>query len=101
MGAPKTKQFSNEQRDFARIGKAIASPARVAIMQYLYHNRYASNKRLKELVGLSDTAVHQHIQILQKTGFVCSEYVDSNYTNFLNPGSYKDLAKIDWVLLAA
>lgn len=101
MGAPKTQQFSMEQRDFARIGKAIASPARVAMIQHLSQHRYASNKELKKLVQLSDTAVHQHIRILQRTGFVRSEYVNSNYTNFLNPMCYLDLEKIDWLISEA
>jgi ArsR family transcriptional regulator len=79
MGASKTELFTPVQRSFARTAKAIGHPARVVIIQHLMKVHYSSNIALTDIVGLSETTVHQHLQELRKAGMVSDMFIGKNH----------------------
>jgi DNA-binding transcriptional ArsR family regulator len=76
MGRSKQAQYTKEERNSARIGRAIAASARVVILKEIYQYRIITNKHISARVSLSGAAVSQHIQILKETGFIESMYFE-------------------------
>lgn len=99
MGASKKQQFSESQLDSARIGKAIASAARIAILQHVYRHTATTNKELLPILSLSEATVHQHLQVLVKTGFLEGDFFGNTHAYYFKPGVEPDLDKIEWLLV--
>lgn len=70
MGATKTDLFSKQQNDIAAMAKAIAHPARVAILQYLVKKSGCVGVELVEELGLSQPTTSQHLKELKSTGII-------------------------------
>ncbi|MDR0801125.1 helix-turn-helix domain-containing protein [Fluviicola sp.] len=98
MGASKKHQYSKNQLNFARIGRAISAPARVAILQHIYKNTATTNKELKSVLLLSETTVHQHLKVLVETGFIEGDFLGNVHAYYLKPAAKHDLHKIEWLL---
>jgi len=89
MAYAKKEQFSREDARLARFGKAIAHPARVAILKKLasYDNCYFSE--ISNEIPLADSTVSQHISELKKAGLVEWSYEPPRIKYFLNIGNWK------------
>jgi DNA-binding transcriptional ArsR family regulator len=98
MGASKKDQYSEEQIDAARIGRAIAASARVAILQYIHNHHAATNKELSCLLKLAEPTVHQHLQVLVQSRFIEGNFFGDMHTYYFRPDAQCDLDKIDWIL---
>jgi DNA-binding transcriptional ArsR family regulator len=70
MGATKTDLFTKQQNDIAAMAKAIAHPARVAILQYLVKKIGCVGVELVEELGLSQPTTSQHLKELKNTGII-------------------------------
>lgn len=75
MGRSKQAQYTKQELNGARIGRAIAASARVVILNEINKYHIVTNKSISERVKLSGAAVSQHIQILRETGFIESKYI--------------------------
>ncbi len=75
MGRSKHIQYTKEELNGARIGRAIAASARVVILHEINKYHIVTNKYISQRVNLSGSAVSQHIQILRETGFIESKYL--------------------------
>lgn len=75
MGRSKKYQYTEQELNGARIGRAIAASARVVILHEISKYHIITNKYISERVRLSNTAVAQHLQILRETGFIESKYL--------------------------
>ncbi len=75
MGRSKHLQYTVQELNSARIGRAIAASARVVILHEINKYHIVTNKSISERIKLSGTAVSQHIQILRETGFIESKYL--------------------------
>lgn len=100
MGATKKEQFTQEQIHMATLGRAIASPARIAILQHLKSNHIASNKELSSVLQLSRTSVYQHLKILHDAKLVDENYFCNDHGYFLNENAKREMEKIEWVFCA-
>lgn len=98
MGASKKDQYSKDQIDAARIGRAIAASARVAILQYIHDNHAATNKELSFVLKLAEPTVHQHLQVLVQSKFIEGNFFDDTHAYYFRPDAKSDLDKIDWIL---
>jgi len=58
MGTTKTHIFTQDQNDLAAMAKALAHPARIAILQYL---------------GLAQSTISQHLKALKTAGLIHGE----------------------------
>ncbi|AEA44701.1 winged helix-turn-helix domain-containing protein [Fluviicola taffensis] len=84
MGRSKQTQYTKEEKNGARIGRAIAASARVVILHEIHKYHIITNKHISERTSLSGAAVSQHIQILRESGFIESKYLgdDEGYRGY-------------------
>jgi ArsR family transcriptional regulator, arsenate/arsenite/antimonite-responsive transcriptional repressor len=70
MGITKTDLFTEQQNEIASIAKAIAHPARVAIIEYLLKvNACICNDIVNEL-PLAQPTISQHLRELKNAGII-------------------------------
>jgi DNA-binding transcriptional ArsR family regulator len=70
MGLSKTHQFTEEQNSLAEMAKALAHPARIAILQYLSTQKNCVCGSIVSEVGLAQATVSQHLKALKEAGFI-------------------------------
>ncbi|WP_353720246.1 metalloregulator ArsR/SmtB family transcription factor [Dyadobacter sp. 676] len=70
MGATKTDLFTKEQNELALMAKAIAHPARIAILQYLVKKNACVCGDLVEELGLAQATTSQHLKELKTAGII-------------------------------
>ncbi|MBC6608178.1 winged helix-turn-helix transcriptional regulator [Hymenobacter sp. BT188] len=73
MTYAKTTAFTAEQQQLARIAKALAHPARVAIIQLLASKRTCISGDIAAELPLSRTTVSQHLQELKALDLIRGE----------------------------
>jgi len=70
MGITKTDLFTEEQNRLAVLAKAIAHPARIAIIQHIIKSNTCINNELVNELGLAQATVSQHLKELKKVGIL-------------------------------
>ena len=70
MGLSKTEIFTDKQNRIALFAKAIAHPARVAILQQLFKLNTCYCGDLVKEVGLAQPTVSQHLKELKYLGLI-------------------------------
>jgi DNA-binding transcriptional ArsR family regulator len=73
MGLSKTQVFNRRQNQIAEYAKALAHPARVAILQQLIRNRSCICGDLVEQLPLSQSTISQHLKELKRIGLIKGE----------------------------
>jgi predicted transcriptional regulator len=94
MGATKTGLFTKQQNDIAVMAKAIAHPARVAILQYLVKKNACVTGGLVEELGLAQPTTSQHLKELKNAGIIQGSVEGTCISYCINPKvwkQYKDL----------
>jgi predicted transcriptional regulator len=70
MGVTKSAFFTKKQNQLAAVFKALAHPARIAILQHiLKQNACICNDLVQEL-GLAQATISQHLKELKNTGII-------------------------------
>jgi predicted transcriptional regulator len=70
MGVSKTDLFTGEQNALANMAKALAHPARIAILQYLLSTQTCINGDLVQVLGLAQPTISQHLRELKAAGLI-------------------------------
>lgn len=70
MGATKTDLFTKKQNELAVMAKAIAHPARIAIIQLLIRTDACICGDLVEELGLAQPTISQHLKELKNAGLI-------------------------------
>ncbi len=70
MGLSKTEAFSTEQNRIAELAKALAHPARVAIVQHLLKTKACICGDLVDVLPLSQSTVSQHLKAMKTAGII-------------------------------
>lgn len=73
MGATKTEEYSKTQVDLAQMAKALAHPARLAILQFLAQKKSCMCGDIVNELPLSQSTVSQHLKELKKVGLIKGE----------------------------
>lgn len=73
MGATKSYEFSVKENKLARYAKALAHPARVAILQLLASKQSCVCGDIVEELPLSQSTVSQHLKELKEAGLIKGE----------------------------
>jgi DNA-binding transcriptional ArsR family regulator len=73
MGVTKTQNFTADQNQVANYAKALAHPARVAILQYLIKQQTCICGDLVEELPLAQATVSQHLKELKAVGLIKGE----------------------------
>jgi len=70
MGRSKTSAFSREQNRLADLAKALAHPARIAILEFLASRNVCICGDIVEELPLSQATVSQHLAELKRCGLI-------------------------------
>ena len=70
MGVTKTEQFTDKQNRTANLLKALAHPARVAIVEHLLNTRTCVCGDLVNELPLAQPTVSQHLKELKNAGII-------------------------------
>jgi DNA-binding transcriptional ArsR family regulator len=70
MGLTKTEIFSEKQNKLARMMKALAHPARIAIIQHLVKINTCICGDLVDELGLAQPTISQHLKELKNAGLI-------------------------------
>ncbi len=70
MGLTKTEIFTNEQNELAIMLKALAHPARIAILQQIINANACICGDLVDELGLAQATISQHLKELKSAGLI-------------------------------
>jgi DNA-binding transcriptional ArsR family regulator len=70
MGLTKTAIFSEKQNKLASMMKALAHPARIAILQHLIKAQACICGDLVDELGLAQATISQHLKELKNAGLI-------------------------------
>ena len=73
MGLTKTQEFSIKENKLAKYAKALAHPARIAILGFLSKKRSCMCGDIVEDLPLSQSTVSQHLKELKEAGLIKGE----------------------------
>jgi DNA-binding transcriptional ArsR family regulator len=81
MGITKSEIFTAKQNKLANLLKALAHPARIAIIQRLVKAEHCICSDLVEELGLAQATISQHLKELKSTGIIkgCVEGTSVSY----------------------
>ncbi len=89
MGASKTDLFTKEQNDMAAMAKALAHPARIAILQYLVKKNVCVTGTLVEELGLAQATTSQHLKELKTAGIIQGTIEGTSVCYCIDPKVWK------------
>ena len=94
MAYAKTDLFDPKLNTVAVLFKALAHPARLAILHYLAETKVCITGDISDELPLSRTTVNQHLTELKKAGLIQGT-VDGAKVNYcLSPEKIKDLITV-------
>ena len=91
MGATKSEIFTEEQNKLAVQLKAIAHPARIAILQELIKANACICGDLVEDLGLAQATISQHLKELKNAGLIQGAIEGVSVCYCIEPKAWKNL----------
>ncbi len=73
MGVTKTEKFTSSQNRLASYAKALAHPARIAILEYIIRNQSCICGDLVNELPLAQATISQHLKELKQAGIIKGE----------------------------
>ena len=70
MGLTKSELFTERQNLIAKMAKAIAHPARIAILEYLIQHNTCVCGDIVDKLPLSQSTVSQHLKAMKEAGII-------------------------------
>ena len=94
MGLSKTELFREDQVATADIFKALAHPARVAILQHLANTNGCVCGGLVDELGLAQATVSQHLRELKRAGLIRGTVSGKSICYCIHPEGWKKAAEL-------
>jgi len=89
MGATKSYEFSVKENKLAKIAKALAHPARIAILNLLAKRQTCVCGDIVEELPLSQSTVSQHLKELKEAGLITGEIEGAKTCYCIDPKEWK------------
>ena len=70
MGLTKAQEFTKTENELAKIAKALAHPARIAIINHLIETKSCVCGDIVDELPLSQSTVSQHLKELKEAGLI-------------------------------
>jgi len=94
MGVTKTQVFTNRQNRIADLAKALAHPARIAIIQHLLKEKSCVCGDLVEVLPLAQATVSQHLKELKQIGLLRGEINPPRVCYCINESVWQEAKEI-------
>ncbi|GGK87962.1 ArsR/SmtB family transcription factor [Rufibacter glacialis] len=101
MGVTKTQNFTAEQNQMAAYAKALAHPARVAILQYLLKKQTCICGDLVGELPLAQATVSQHLKELKAVGLIRGTVEGTSVCYCIDAQKWEEVREIFLGLLAS
>jgi DNA-binding transcriptional ArsR family regulator len=85
MGTTKADLFTKKQNEIAAMAKAIAHPARIAILQHLVKINACICGELVDELGLAQATISQHLKELKAVGLIRGTIDGTSVCYCINP----------------
>jgi len=89
MGLTKTEIFTEEQNRLAKMLKAMAHPARIAILQNLIKVNACICGELVGELGLAQATISQHLKELKDAGLIQGTIEGASVCYCIDPAAWK------------
>lgn len=89
MGLTKTEIFTEKQNKLARMMKALAHPARIAIIQHLLKSQTCICGDLVEELALAQATISQHLKELKNVGLIQGTIEGTSVCYCIDPKVWK------------
>lgn len=94
MGVSKTALFTKQQNELALMAKALAHPARIAILQYLVKVNSCVCGDVVEQLGLAQATTSQHLKELKTAGLITGSTDGANVCYCIAPAAWKQYRQV-------
>ena len=94
MGLSKTKSFNSRENRIADVAKAIAHPARVAILEFLARQDACMCGDIVDHLPLSQSTVSQHLAELKRAGLIKGEIEGPRVCYCIDKGAWDEARQI-------
>ena len=94
MGLTRTELFTDRQNEMAILAKALAHPARVAIIEHLLKANACINGHLVEELGLAQATISQHLRELKSIGIVQGTIEGVSVSYCINPTRWREIEQL-------
>jgi predicted transcriptional regulator len=92
MGLTKSEIFTDEQNQLSTLLKAMAHPARIAILQQIISANACICGDLVDELGLAQATISQHLKELKNAGIIQGTIEGVTVCYCINPKTWKLLA---------
>lgn len=93
MGTTKFEIFTDTQNQLATIAKALAHPARIAILQHLMKINACVCGDLVDEIGLAQPTISQHLKELKNLGIIQGNIEGTSVCYCINPKVWELVSK--------
>lgn len=90
MGITKSELFTKKQNELAAMAKALAHPARIAILQHLLKAQSCVCGRLVDTLGLAQPTISQHLKELKNVGLIQGNIEGTSVCYCINPKAWEE-----------
>lgn len=94
MGITKSDKFTDKQNETAMLLKAMAHPARIAIIEYLIKSNSCICGDIVEEVSLAQPTVSQHLKELKSAGLIKGNIEGNSICYCIDDKAWSKLRKI-------
>jgi DNA-binding transcriptional ArsR family regulator len=94
MGVTKSEIFTEEQNKLAAMCKALAHPARIAILGHLVKTNACICGSLVEELGLAQATISQHLKELKNAGLIQGTVEGTSVCYCINEKNWKSIQAI-------
>jgi predicted transcriptional regulator len=91
MGVTKTDLFTTAQNELAQVAKALAHPARIAIIQHLLNTNSCINGDLVQELSLAQATISQHLRELKQIGIIQGTIEGVSVSYCINPQKWAEI----------
>ncbi len=91
MGVTRSDLFTDKQNEISVIAKALAHPARVAIIDHLIKSNACINGDLVEELGLAQATISQHLKELKNIGLIQGTIEGVSVSYCINPVKWTEI----------
>lgn len=94
MGVTKADLFTESQNELANLAKALAHPARIAIIQYLLEANACINGDLVKELGLAQATISQHLRELKQVGIIQGTIEGTSVSYCISASKWAEIEQI-------
>lgn len=91
MGITKSEHFTKEQNEISLLLKALAHPARIAIVEYLLSVDTCICNDIVAEIPLAQATVSQHLKALKNAGIIQGTIEGKSICYCINPETFKKM----------